>query len=92
MLPFGDVLADDELIVAGEVASYAELGGGMQVFAQVGNHGVVAEGGLDEKLSLVVHHRPAFQVLDGILPFGTLDGQVAVEGEGLTVESRSHQG
>ena len=54
LFPFGDVLADDQFIVAGEVAGHTELGGGMEVLAQVLNHGVVAERRLDEKFGLII--------------------------------------
>ena len=50
----------------------------------------VAVRSFDEKLRLPLRQRTAFEETDGPGPFGRLHGQVAVESERLSVESRGH--
>ena len=89
-LPLLDGLGLDVFAFASDVGGNAELGRGTAILHDVFHHLVVAIGRLDKELRLVFGIDAAFQRLDALDAFARLDGQIAMEGEALSVESRAH--
>ena len=75
----------------GEVAGHADARGGLHPFGQECQQFVVAVGGFDEDLCLVVAVDTGFDGFELLEEFVLVDGGIAVEGEVLPVEARGHE-
>ena len=81
---------NDALALTGNIGSNAKLDVWRHCFAEVGYQGIVAIGCLDENLRLALAHDALLHLLDFLGTLSAVDGQVAQEGETLSVESRAH--
>ena len=89
-LPLLDGLGLDVFAFASDIGGNAELGRGTAILHDVFHHLVVAIGSFDEELRLVFGVDATLQRLDALDAFTWFDGQIAMEGEALSVESRTH--
>ncbi len=87
-LPFFHRLGLDEFTFARDVGRDAQAGLRAAVAEDVLQHLVVAIRGLNEELCLVLIVDALLQLLELLGTFVRLDGQVAVEGEALSVETQ----
>ena len=89
-LPLLDGLGLDVFAFASDVGGNAELGRGTTILHDVFHHLVVTIGSLDEELRLVFGVDALFESLDTLDAFARFDGQITMESEALSVESRAH--
>ena len=78
------------LAVGGDAGCDAEAGLRTQGLAEGIEEFLVAIGCLDEELCLMLAHGAFLQLLQASHAVGGVDGQVAVEGEALSVEAGCH--
>lgn len=90
--PFADGEGADEFAGGGEVAGDGEEGVGVEGVEHLLEEFEVAVRGFDEQLGAAFEGGLALVVFQGAGAFVGLDGEVAVEGEGLTAESGGDEG
>ena len=82
----------DVFVFGGEPSGHAEARGGGTGVADVGKEFGVAVGRFDEELGLFLGFCTGFELLQTLGALFAINGQVAVEGETLAVETAAHDG
>ena len=90
LTPLGNAACYDQLLGRSDVARNRKFGLRGTYLQHLLHKFYVAIRRLDEYLRLMLAMRAALQSLDSLTALGRLHGQIAIEGERLTIESRRH--
>ncbi len=87
MFPFADGARADKFLCRGEAGRYAQTCARVAGSADVGKKAGIAVGCFYEQLRLPLGYGARFQLLEAFVACGRVNGQLAVEGEPLSVET-----